>query len=387
MRSRVVAVAPQSGARYIHLAAFAPSMLNQDTIQTALENVADVYGVGSVVSQKRVERIDVRGDTVVLSLNLPVDDAKVKQRVETDCREAVKLLGGVREVIIMTRGARPRAASGPAPAAGRPGPVPGANPFDSQAPIPGVRSIVAVSSAKGGVGKSTVCVNLAVALARAGARVGLMDADVYGPSIHVLMGTHERPTPGRTKEIAPVVKDGLKLMSLGFLTDKGQPVIWRGPIVMGVVKKFLQDVEWGELDYLMIDMPPGTGDAQLTLVQTVPLTGAVIVTTPSELALVDAEKGLEMYRSVGAPVLGIIENMSYFVCPHCHERTEIFSHGGGREISGRLGVEFLGEIPLDPRVRKDGDEGRPIVVSDPGSPVAKAFTDIADRLRAVCGAS
>jgi ATP-binding protein involved in chromosome partitioning len=164
-------------------------------------------------------------------------------------------------------------------------------------------------------------------------------------------------------------------------------VIWRGPIVMGVVKKFLQDVEWGELDYLMIDMPPGTGDAQLTLVQTVPLTGAVIVTTPSELALVDAEKGLEMYRSVGAPVLGIIENMSYFVCPHCHERTEIFSHGGGREISGRLGVEFLGEIPLDPRVRKDGDEGRPIVVSDPGSPVAKAFTDIADRLRAVCGAS
>jgi ATP-binding protein involved in chromosome partitioning len=362
-------------------------MLDQTTIQTALEDVADVYGVGSVVSQKRVERIDVRDDTVVLSLNLPVDDARVKQRVENDCREAVKKLGGVREVIIMTRGAKPRlgAAAGPAKAAaGGPGPMPGANPFDSQAPIAGVRNIVAVSSAKGGVGKSTVCVNLALALARAGARVGLMDADVYGPSIHVLMGTSDRPTQGSAKEIAPVVKDGLKLMSLGFLTDKGQPVIWRGPIVMGIVKKFLQDVDWGELDYLMIDMPPGTGDAQLTLVQTVPLTGAVIVTTPSELALVDAEKGLEMYRSVGAPVLGIIENMSYFVCPHCDERTEIFSHGGGRTISERLGVEFLGEIPLDPTLRKEGDEGRPIVQSHPDAPVARAFVDIADRIRAVC---
>lgn len=363
-------------------------MLDQTAIQSALDDVADVYGVGSVVSQKRVERIDVRGDTVVLSLNLPVDDAQVKQRVEADCREAVKKIGGVREVIIMTRGSKPRlgAAAGPA-AAGRPGPMPGANPFDSQAPIAGVRHIVAVSSAKGGVGKSTVCVNLALALAKRGARVGLMDADVYGPSIHLLMGTDDRPTPGSTKEIAPVGKDGLKLMSLGFLTDKGQPVIWRGPIVMGVVKKFLQDVEWGELDYLMIDMPPGTGDAHLTLVQTVPLTGAVIVTTPSELALVDAEKGLEMYRSVGAPVLGIVENMSYFVCPHCGERTEIFSHGGGREISGRLGVEFLGEIPLDPHLRKVGDEGRPIVSSDPDSPVARAFMDIADRIRAVCPAA
>jgi len=197
----------------------------------------------------------------------------------------------------------------------------------------------------------------------------------------VLMGTTDRPQPGKSKEISPVQKDGLKLMSLGFLTEKGQPVIWRGPIVMGVVKKFLQDVEWGELDYLMIDMPPGTGDAQLTLVQTVPLTGAIIVTTPSELSLVDAEKGLEMYRTVHAPVLGIIENMSYFVCPHCGERTEIFAHGGGKKISERLGVPFLGEIPLDANLRKLGDEGRPIVQSDPESPVAKAFFAIADQIR------
>ncbi len=358
--------------------------ITPESVEKRLESVDDVYGVGNIVSQKRVERIGVDGDTVTLSLNLPVDDAKVKQRIESESRAAVKTLGGVREVIIMTRGARPKlgAASGPARAPGGPGPVPGPSPFESQAPIAGVKRIVAVSSAKGGVGKSTVCVNLALALAARGASVGLMDADVYGPSVHVLMGTNERPTPGKVKEIAPVLKDGLKLMSLGFLTDKGQPVIWRGPIVMGVVKKFLQDVDWGELDYLVIDMPPGTGDAQLTLVQTVPLTGAIIVTTSSELSLVDAEKGLEMYRTVGAPVLGIVENMSYFVCPHCNERTDIFSTGGGRRISERLGVPFLGEVPLDPEVRRLGDEGAPIVTSRPDSSVAKAFFDIADRVLA-----
>ena len=361
-------------------------MLNESSIHSALDHVADVYGVGSIVSQKRIEKITIRDGVVMLSLNLPVDDMLVKQRVESDAREEIKKLGGVREVIIMTKGAKPSlSARGPAQPNTGPGPVRGgrgADPFEGQAPIEGVKSIIAVSSAKGGVGKSTICVNLALALAAEGARVGLMDADVYGPSIHVLMGTGDaRPQAGTNKEIAPVEKDGLKLMSLGFLTERGQPVIWRGPIVMGVVKKFLTDVDWGELDYLMIDMPPGTGDAQLTLVQTVPLTGAIIVTTPSELSLVDAEKGLEMYRSVHAPVLGIIENMTYFVCPHCGERTDIFSHGGGREISQRLGVEFLGELPLDPTVRKLGDEGRPIVRSDPNSPVARAFFDIAGKIR------
>jgi ATP-binding protein involved in chromosome partitioning len=360
--------------------------LNESSIHSALEQVADVYGVGSIVSQKRIEKVTIRDGVVMLSLNLPVDDALVKQRVEADAREEIKKLGGVREVIIMTKGAKPSlSARGPAQPNTGPGPVRGgrgADPFEGQAPIEGVKSIIAVSSAKGGVGKSTICVNLALALAAEGARVGLMDADVYGPSIHVLMGTGDmRPQAGTNKEIAPVEKDGLKLMSLGFLTERGQPVIWRGPIVMSVVKKFLTDVDWGELDYLMIDMPPGTGDAQLTLVQTVPLTGAIIVTTPSELSLVDAEKGLEMYRSVHAPVLGIIENMTYFLCPHCNERTDIFSHGGGREISQRLGAEFLGELPLDPMLRKVGDEGRPIVLSDPKSPAARVFFDIAGKIR------
>jgi ATP-binding protein involved in chromosome partitioning len=358
-------------------------LITKEAIEQALRNVPDVQG-GDIVTQNRVERIDINEGNVILTLQLPIDDAGVKQGIEDASRRALKALDGVREVMIMTKGAAPAQAGG-----SEPGPTPGAgqgSPFDAQAPIEGVKHIVAVSSAKGGVGKSTVCVNLALALAARGMRVGLVDVDVYGPSTHVLLGTTDRPTAGRDKEIAPVEKHGLKLMSLGFLSDPGMPVIWRGPIVTGVVRKFLQDVEWGELDFLLVDMPPGTGDAQLTLVQTVPLTGAVIVTTPSELALVDAEKGLEMYRTVKSPVLGIVENMSYFVCPHCNERTEIFSHGGTREISKRLDTPFLGEIPLDPVVRSSGDEGDPVVRRSPDSPAARAFFEIADRVREACGA-
>jgi ATP-binding protein involved in chromosome partitioning len=350
-------------------------LITKETVEEALKGVAD-FDSGDIVSQNRVERVGIEGDVVSLTLNLPTEDEAIRQRVEVESRKAIKAMGGVREVMIMTKG--------PAPQPAESGPAPQQNPLEQQAPIEGVKHIVAISSAKGGVGKSTVCVNIALALAQEGARVGLVDADVYGPSIHVLLGTTERPTEGRTKEIAPVEKSGLKLMSLGFLSDPGMPVIWRGPIVTGVVRKFLQDVEWGELDFLLVDMPPGTGDAQLTLVQTVPITGAVIVTTPSELALVDAEKGLEMYNVVKAPVLGIVENMSYFVCPHCNERTEIFSHGGTRKISKRLGTPFLGEVPLDPVVRSSGDEGAPIVLSAPDSPVARAFFDIAGRIREAC---
>jgi ATP-binding protein involved in chromosome partitioning len=212
--------------------------------------------------------------------------------------------------------------------------------------------------------------------------VGLLDADVYGPSLHILLGARGVPQAGTTKEIAPVVHEGLKLMSLGFLTNENTPVIWRGPIVMSVVKKFLRDVEWGDLDYLMIDLPPGTGDAQLTLAQTVPITGAIIVTTPSRLALVDAEKGLRMFEEVGAPVIGIIENMSTFICPHCGKETDIFDRDGGKKISAKTSVALLGQIPLDPRVRAEGDRGFPIVSADPDSPVSKAFFDVADKILA-----
>ena len=359
-------------------------MLDRERIEQALKTVPDILGDGDVVSDKRVEKISIEGGSVMLTMNLPTVDPDIKRAFEDRCRRAVKAVEGVAGVMILIKSTEPGEPSSPQ----EPGPAPaaGGDPWAEQAPIPGVKNIIAVSSAKGGVGKSTVCVNLALALQQRGARVGVMDADVYGPSIHLLLDVDERPKPGRTREIAPVEKDGLKLMSLGFLTDRGSPVIWRGPIVMGVVKKFLQEVEWGELDYLMIDMPPGTGDAQLTLVQTVPITGAIIVTTSSELALVDAEKGLVMYRSVKAPVLGIIENMSYFLCPHCGERTDIFGHGAGREICQRLETEFLGELPLDPELRSGGDRGRPIVKFDQRSPVTRAFLDMAGRIMEMCPA-
>lgn len=351
-------------------------VLDQKRIEEALKNVKDVLGDGDIVAENRVEKISVEGGSVMITLNLPTDDNDIKRAVEEQCRAAIKAVDESAGVMIMIKG--------PAAPAGEkksPGQHAGGDPWEGQAPLPGVKHIIAVSSAKGGVGKSTVCVNLALALQKRGARVGIMDADVYGPSIHLLLDVYGPPQAGKNREVAPVEKDGLKLMSLGFLTDRGSPVIWRGPMVMGVVKKFLQDVDWGELDYLLIDMPPGTGDAQITLVQTVPITGAIIVTTSSELALVDAEKGLVMYRSVDAPVLGIIENMSYYVCPHCNEREDIFGHGGSREVCQRLETEFLGELPLDPTVRAGGDRGNPIVKVNPDSPTSQAFLKIADKVR------
>jgi len=352
-------------------------VVDKNRVEEALRNVKDLLGDGDVVTENRVERITVDGGSVMLTLRLPTDDGDIRRAIEDQCRDAVKAVDGVAGVMIMSKGAtdpatKQQQAQQKEKAAG--------DPWADRAPIPGVKHIIAVSSAKGGVGKSTVCVNLALAMQERGARVGIMDADVYGPSIHVLLNVSEWPEAGQKREVAAVEKHGLKLMSLGFLLEPGMPVIWRGPMVVGVVKKFLQDVDWGELDYLMIDMPPGTGDAQLTLVQTVPLTGAIIVTTSSELALVDAEKGLQMYRSVETPVMGIIENMSHFVCPHCNERTDIFGHGGGPELSKRLETPFLGDIPLDPQVRTEGDRGNPIVKASKDSPVTKSFLEIAGRI-------
>lgn len=349
--------------------------MNRDSVERTLRNVKDILGDGDIVANGRVEKITVDEGRVMLTLNIPTDDDDIKRAVEEHCRAAVKTMDGVQGVMIMTKGPVK-------PVEGQKAAAPHAadDPWAERAPIPGVKHIIAVSSAKGGVGKSTVCVNLAVALQKRGARVGILDADVYGPSIHVLLDVHDWPKESTKREVAAVEKDGLKLMSLGFLMEKGTPVIWRGPMVVGVVKKFIQDVDWGELDYLMIDLPPGTGDAQLTLVQTVPLTGSIIVTTSSELALVDAEKGLVMFRSVDSPVVGMIENMSYFVCPHCDQRTDIFGHGASRALCDRLETEFLGDLPLDPEVRVKGDAGLPIVKADEDSPVTKGFMEIADKL-------
>lgn len=348
-------------------------MVERQAVTHALSDVTDVGGQGNIVTHNRVQRVDIDGGVVKVALALPPVDQTERERIEDACFDAVKKIDGVEDVMVMMSAVRQSDA--PQPAAPQSG-----SPFEGQAPIPGVKHIIAVASGKGGVGKSTVCVNLAIALKKIGARVGLMDADVYGPSLQVLLGVKDRPTAGKEKEARPVDRNGLKLMSLSFLSDRDTPLIWRGPIVMGVIKKFLTDVEWGELDYLMVDLPPGTGDAQLTLAQTVPLTAAIIVTTPSELALVDAQKGLRMFEQVNVPVMGIVENMSTFICPHCGEATDIFDSHGADKIARETGVQVLGSIPLDPAVRADGDRGKPIVESAPDSPVALAFIDVANQI-------
>jgi len=245
--------------------------------------------------------------------------------------------------------------------------------------LTGIKSSIAIASGKGGVGKSTVSVNLAVALAQAGAATGLLDADLYGPSIPIMMGINRMPQSNGQK-ILPLEAHGVRLMSLGFLMPDGAPVIWRGPMVSGAIQQFLQDVEWGVLDYLLIDLPPGTGDAQLTLAQSVPLAGAVIVMTPQDLAMHIASKALAMFRQLKVPILGIIENMSTFVCPHCGAASPIFREGGARKASARLGVPYLGEIPLDPVLCQGSDRGVPILASHPDSPVAEAFRRVSRAL-------
>ena len=247
--------------------------------------------------------------------------------------------------------------------------------------IPGVKHVVAVSSGKGGVGKSTVSVNLAVALALTGAKVGLLDADIYGPNIPMMMGVEKTPEQ-KDGKIAPAESHAVKLISMGFFVPEDTAVVWRGPMVHTAIQQLFRDVLWGELDYLLIDLPPGTGDAQLTLTQLVALSGAVTVTTPQEVALHDVRKGMMMFQKVNVPLLGIVENMSFFVCGHCGERTEIFSHGGGERAAEKLGIPFLGRVPIDPVIRAGGDTGNPIVVAKPDSPQAQAFREIAAKLAA-----
>jgi len=247
--------------------------------------------------------------------------------------------------------------------------------------VPGAKNIIAVASGKGGVGKTTVAVNLAIALAQKGAQVGLLDADIYGPNVPMMTDTMNAQLAGSPSgKIMPIEKYGLRIVSIGYVNQGDTAVIWRGPLVGRMITQFLMEVEWGELDYLIVDMPPGTGDAQLTLSQAVALTGAVIVTTPQDVALSDAKKGINMFRKVEVPILGVIENMSYFLCPHCHERTEIFAHGGGRAAAKKFDAPFLGEVPLQLEIRVGGDEGKPVIAQQNDSAVKAAFDKIADAL-------
>jgi ATP-binding protein involved in chromosome partitioning len=240
-------------------------------------------------------------------------------------------------------------------------------------PIPGVKTLIAVASGKGGVGKTTVAVNLAIALARMGAAVGLMDADVYGPNVPMMLGTEEQPRALSERQILPVEAYGLKMISMGLLTPADKPMIWRGPMLHSVVQQFLRSVQWGELDHLIVDLPPGTGDVQLSLIQNVPVTGAVVVTTPSAVALADVRRAIEMFRQVNVEVLGIVENMSYFACPHCHNRVDVFGYGEGRRIADAYGVPLLGEIEIDPDIRAGGDTGKPVAAQGEEQPKARSL--------------
>ncbi len=337
-----------------------------------------------IVSLGVIRGVEVAGDRVRIALNPPPSSDTKLQDLDQAIRAALRGLG-VGE-IRLDRVSEGGGASALRMASARPSSTAAAGGVDSGL-IPEVRHTVAVASGKGGVGKSTVAVNLAVAMARQGARVGLLDADIYGPSIPLMLGISDPPRLTEDRKILPFEKYGVRAMSLGFLIDPDSAVIWRGPMVMKALEQLLRDVIWGPLDVLVVDMPPGTGDAQLTLSQRVKLAGAVIVTTPQPVALADAIKGVSMFRKVDVPVLGLVENMSYFDCPHCSSRTEIFTHGGGRAQAERLGVPCLGEIPLDSGVRRGGDEGDPIVHAAPDSPQARVFLDIAAQVRDILDGS
>lgn len=357
--------------------------VTEEQVMDTLAKVVDTDSGKSVVEAGMISGLIVKDGNVGFAVEVDPKDGERKEPLRKACEQAVEAMSGVLSVTAVLTAhqeapAAPTMPSSPAPGVG-PTPDPQAT---ERALIPGIDAIVAVASGKGGVGKSTTTVNLALALAAMGRRVGVLDSDIYGPSMPRMMGITGRPTSEDGKTLSPLENYGVSVMSMGFLVEEDTPMIWRGPMVMSAIEQMLRDVDWGELDVLVIDLPPGTGDAQLTLAQKVPLTGAVIVSTPQDIALLDARKGLNMFRKVDVPVFGIVENMSYYICPECGNRAEIFSHGGAREEAAKLGVSFLGEVPLDIEIRETSDSGKPIVVSNPDSPQAAAYRAIAEAVSA-----
>lgn len=354
------------------------SPITEKRITGALRGI-EAPGLGQdIVAAGMISGIVMKGGNVGFSIEIDPARQAEMEPVRKACEDAVMALDGVTSVTAVLTAerqapgdqqAQPAADHGRGPAQGQ----------DAQAKpqLGAIKTIIAVASGKGGVGKSTTAVNLALALSGRGLAVGLLDADIYGPSIPRMLGITGRPHSEDGKVLEPMSGYGVKCMSMGFLIDEETPMIWRGPMVQGALEQMMRDVDWGPLDVMVVDMPPGTGDAQLTMAQRVPLAGAVIVSTPQDIALLDARKGLNMFRKVDVPVLGIVENMSYFLCPHCGERSDIFSHGGARETAEQLGVPFLGEVPLDIAIRETSDGGRPIVMSDPNNPHAEAYRNIA----------
>jgi ATP-binding protein involved in chromosome partitioning len=340
--------------------------LTKEAILEALQPVIEPEIGKSIVELKMIPSVEINGRNVALHIELATPGESHRRQIEDAVRSALDRSFTGLGAVSTTFSTRVRAS--------------GSGRTDAQ-PIKGVKNTVAVASGKGGVGKSTVAANLALALAQAGAKVGLLDADVYGPSIPLMFGTNDKPQM-RNNKIVPIEKHGVHLMSIGFILEPDKALIWRGPLVAQLINQFLNDVDWGELDYLIIDLPPGTGDVQLTLVQKIPISGAVIVTTPQEVAVADAVKGLKMFQEVKTPVLGIVENMSGFVCPCCNTVTDIFGTDGGKRTAEKYEVELLGQVPIEPAVRAGGDEGTPVVASAPESITGEAFAHIARRVAA-----
>jgi ATP-binding protein involved in chromosome partitioning len=354
------------------------SEITKDRVLEALKGVHDPMRQRDVVSLGMITGLAVKDGNVGFAIEVDPKEGARMEPLRKAAEEAVDAIPGVLSVTaVLTAERGPGDAptsQASAPAQG-PAVAPGGGPAGAM--VPGVRSIVAVASGKGGVGKSTTAVNLGLALASLGLKVGILDADIYGPSQPRMLGISGRPNSVDGKTLTPMENYGVKCMSMGFLVAEDTPMIWRGPMVQSALLQMLRDVAWGELDMLVVDMPPGTGDAQLTMAQQVPLSGAVIVSTPQDIALLDARKGLNMFRKVDVPVLGIIENMSLFICPSCGHESHIFSHGGAKREAEKLGITFLGELPLDIKIRETSDGGRPIVVSHPESPHAQAYVAIA----------
>ncbi len=361
----------------LYLSPVTPSDTVLARVERALSQLKNPRSGSDVLSAGMVKDLAMAGDgTVTLTFLLGRDDPGSLAR---EVRKAVQSVDGVTAVRVNVTDAS-NSGEGNAPRQTAPRPGPGAvPPPPTPVELPHLGTVLAISSGKGGVGKSTVSVNLAVALARAGHRVGLMDADIYGPNIPRMMGADQKPEV-RGGKIQPLEAHGVKLMSLALIVERDAPAIWRGPIIMKVIGQFVKDVDWGQLDYFLVDLPPGTGDAQLSLAQTVHIRAAIIVTTPQEVAVGDSLRGAKMFERVGVPVLGVVENMSYFVCPHCGERTEIFLAGGGTRLADELGVPLLGQVPLQAQLADLADTGRPVVAADPGSPAAQALEAVARRV-------
>ncbi|MEJ8310466.1 Mrp/NBP35 family ATP-binding protein [Agrobacterium larrymoorei] len=362
------------------------SQADKRQIEQVLERVIYPGSDKSIVALGMVSEILLSDSKAYFSLTVPAERANELEPLRLAAEKATLGVPGVTAAVVaLTANSRPggsshAAASKAPPAAPRPAPQ-----QQTKAGVPGIGSIIAVASGKGGVGKSTTAVNLALGLQSLGLRVGVLDADIYGPSVPRLLGISGRPKQGEGRTIMPMENYGLKVMSMGFLVDEEAAMIWRGPMVQSALMQMLREVVWGELDVLVLDMPPGTGDVQLTIAQQVPLAGAVIVSTPQDLALIDARKGITMFRKVEVPLLGIIENMSYFIAPDTGTRYDIFGHGGAQAEAARIGVPFLGAVPLTMSIRETSDAGTPIVVAEPNGPQAQSYQEIAQKVRTAIG--